>query len=60
MVKHGMDMIKQITHHVNPGQTPVLNVDHPVNASAKETTMGQWPEQYGEQQYVILKGGLHI
>ena len=27
MVKHGMDIIAQITCHVNPGQIPVFTVD---------------------------------
>ena len=35
MVKHGMDIIKQITNHVNPRQTPVLTVDQPLYAIAK-------------------------
>ena len=32
MVKHGMNIIKQVTIHVNPGQIPVLTVDQPLYA----------------------------
>ena len=59
MVKHGMDIIKQITHQTNPGQIPVLTVDQPLYAIAKRIQW-KWPEQYGEQKYVVLMGGLHI
>ena len=35
MVKHGMDIIKQATDHVNPEQIPVLTLDQPLYALAK-------------------------
>ena len=54
-----MDIIKQITNQVNPGQTPVLTLDQPLYAIAKRIQW-KWPEQYGEQKYVVLMGGLHI
>ena len=34
MVKHGMNIIQQITVRVNPGQIPVLTVDQPLYAIA--------------------------
>ena len=54
-----MIIIKQITDQVNHGQTPVLTVDQPLYAIAKRIQW-KWPEQYGEQNYVVLMGGLHI
>ena len=39
MVKHGMDLIKQATDLVNPGQVPVMTVDQPLYALAKKI---QW------------------
>ena len=59
MVKHGMDIIKQVTEHINPGQTPILTVDQPVYALAKKIQW-TWPTVYGEDRYVVLMGGLHI
>ena len=59
MVKHGMDIIKNATHHVNPGQIPVMTVDQPLYAIAKKIQW-TWPEVYGEKHYFILMGGLHI
>ena len=59
MVKHGMDIIAHITGHDNPGQIPVLTVDQPLYAIAKKIQW-TWPEKYGETQYVLMMGGLHI
>ena len=59
MVKHGMDIIREVTHHVNPGQIPVLTVDQPLYAIAKRIQW-KWPDEYGQRQYVVLMGGLHI
>lgn len=59
MVKHGMNIIQQITARVNPDQIPVLTVDQPLYAIAKRIQW-KWPEEYGERQYVVLMGGLHI
>ena len=59
MVKHGMNIIQQITVRVNPGQIPVLTVDQPLYAIAKNIQW-KWPDEYGERQYVVLMGGLHI
>ena len=59
MVKHGMNVIQQITVRVNPGQIPVLTVDQPLYAIAKKIQW-TWPAEYGERRYVILMGGLHI
>ena len=59
MVKHGMDIIKQVTKHINPVQIPVLTVDQPLYAIAKKIQW-TWPNTYGEKWFVVLMGGLHI
>ena len=59
MVKHGMDVIKRVTYHVNQDQTPVMVVDEPLFAIAKKIQW-KWLDLYGEKKFVILMGGLHI
>ncbi|KAK3785630.1 hypothetical protein RRG08_015515 [Elysia crispata] len=59
MVKHGMNITREITHHVNPGHIPVLTVDQPLYAISKRIQW-KWPDDYGERQYVKLVDGLHI
>ncbi|KAH3779874.1 hypothetical protein DPMN_157682 [Dreissena polymorpha] len=59
MIKHDMDVIIQATQYKNPLQTPVLTVDQPPYAIAKQMQW-LWPEEYGERKYVIIMGGLHI
>ena len=46
IVKHGIDIIREVTHHVNPGQIPVLTVDQPLYAIAKRHQW-KWPDEYG-------------
>ena len=57
MVKHGMDIIKQITNHVNAGQIPVLTVDQPLHAKKIQWA---WSGVHGERQFVVMMGGLQI
>jgi len=59
MIKHGMDIVKTSTEFRNPGQIPVLAMDQPLYALAKQIQW-KWPQQYGEQSYVIMFGGLHM
>ena len=59
MVKHGMDILKQITNYLNPGQFPVTAFDQPLYALAKYVQWC-WPQTLGEQHYVVMFGGLHI
>ena len=58
MIKHGMDVVKQATNLLNPGQIPVITFDQPLFALAK---LVQWhfPATHGEGQYVAMLGGLH-
>ena len=46
-----------ITMH--PKQVPVLAVDQPLYALAKEIQW-TWPNRHGEDHFVIMFGGLHI
>ena len=59
MIKHTMDVIRNAVQHLNPGQTPVVTFDQPLFALAKQIQW-KWPEEYGEQKFVIVFGGLHI
>ena len=53
-----MDRIKEATHLLNPGQTPVMLSDQLLFALSKHIQW-QWPESYGEYKFVVMFGGLH-
>ena len=59
MIQHGMTIIKDTMQFLNPGQIPLIAMDQPLFALAKQI---QWdkPETYGEDKYLIMFGGLHI
>ena len=59
MIKHAMDVIKLSVNHLNPGQVPVIALDQPRYAVAKEI---QWKmrDNYGEDKFVMVFGGLHV
>lgn len=59
MIKHGMDVIREATSFLNPGQIPVVALDQPLFALAK-SVQWKWPDKYGEDKYVIMFGGLHL
>lgn len=59
MIKHGMDVISQVTTFLNPGQVPVITVDQPLFALAK-FIQWKWPAVYGEEKFVVMFGGLHL
>jgi len=54
-----MDVVKNAVENLNTGQTPVLTFDQPLYALAKQIQW-KWPEKYGEHQFVVMFGGLHI
>ena len=54
-----MDKVKEILAYLNPNQIPVITADQPIYAVLKQIQW-QWPEQYGENKFVIMFGGLHI
>ena len=58
MIAHSMCVIKSAVQHVNPLQTPVIALDQPLFALAKQI---QWKlAEFSEAQFVIMLGGLHI
>ncbi|KAK3734698.1 hypothetical protein QZH41_002108 [Actinostola sp. cb2023] len=59
MIRHGMNIVNNVVQHLNPGQTPVIAMDQPLFALAKQI---QWdmPGIHGEDRYVVMFGGLHI
>ena len=59
MIRHSMDMIKLAVQKLNPAQVPVITLDQPLYAITKKIQWN-WPENYGENQFVIVLGGLHI
>ena len=54
-----MDKVRDTVAYLNPDQVPVIAADQPIYAVAKRIQW-QWPEQYGEDKFVIMFGGLHI
>ena len=48
MIKHGMDIQRQATQYLNPGQIPVTTLDQPLFALAK-SVQWKWPETHGEK-----------
>ena len=59
VIRHAMDVAQQAVHHLNPGQVPVLTLDQPLHAIAKQIQWN-WSSGYGEDKFVILLGGLHL
>ena len=59
IIKHSMDVVKAAVDYLNSEQVPVLAADHPLFALAKQIQW-TWPATYGEDQFVIMFGGLHI
>ena len=59
MVFHAMKVAEQAVTFLNPGQTPVMAMDQPLSALAKQL---QWKyrDDVGEEKYVIMMGGLHL
>ncbi|KAE8744656.1 hypothetical protein FOCC_FOCC008717 [Frankliniella occidentalis] len=59
MVKHALDIVKNTTEFLNPGQIPVICVDQPLLTLMK---LLQWsdPDKYGQKNLVVLFGPLHI
>ena len=57
-IAHSMNVVKAAVKHLNPLQTPVITLDQPLFALAKEI---QWKlPEYSEDKFVLMLGGLHI
>ena len=59
MIRHSMSVVRKAVQFLNPGQIPVVTFDQPLYAIAKQVQWN-WPEQFGEDQFVVMLGGLHI
>ena len=59
IVKHRMGIVQRITAHLNPGQMSVISLDQPLFALAK-FVQWQFPSTHGEQNILVMFGGLHI
>lgn len=59
MKKYGMDVLREATSFLNPGQVPVITLDQPLFALAK-AVQWKWPAEYGEDKFVVMFGGLHL
>ena len=59
MIYHSLNITKACVDHLNYGQIPVEAMDHPLYAVAKQFQRN-FPDKYGEKQFVIMFGGLYI
>ena len=59
MIRHSLNVVSKAVVHLNPGQTPVVTFDQPLFALAKQIQW-KWPDQYGEDQLVVMFGDLHV
>ena len=48
-----MNLVKEAVEHLNPNQTPVLTMDQPFSAIAKEIQW-LWPDLFSNNKYVIM------
>ena len=58
-VRYVMDKVKTILADLYPNQIPVITPEQPIYSVLKQIQW-QWPEQYGENKFVIMFGGLLI
>ena len=56
-IKHSLEKIKTAVSFLNPTQSPVVTVDQPLFALAKQIQW-TWPRDF--EHFVIILGGLHI
>ena len=59
MIKHSMEIVRAAVQHLNPGQVPVLALDQPLYALAKQIQW-TWLTSLGEDHFVLMLDGLHI
>ncbi|KAJ2938093.1 hypothetical protein O0L34_g19419 [Tuta absoluta] len=59
MLRHGMDLISNLTQFLNPLQTPVMYEDQPLYTIGK-LIQWNWPELYGENKFVMMFAPFHI
>ena len=59
MIRHSLSVAAAAIKKLNPQQVPVVTFDQPLYALAKQIQW-HWPNQFGEDKFVIMMGGLHI
>ena len=59
MVKHGMTVIQQVVHKVNPGQIPATIADQLVYVLFKQI-QSKFSNDFVVDALIIMIGGLHI
>ena len=58
MIAHSMKVVKMAIQHVNPSQVPVIALDEPLLALAKQIQC--LLAEYNDDCFVVLLGGLNI
>ena len=51
-----VNLVKEAVEHLNPNQTPVLTMDQPLSAIAKEIQW-LWSDSFSNNKYVIMTRG---
>lgn len=59
MIRHSLNVVKRAVEILNPSQTPIITVDQPLYAVAKQIQLS-WQETHGEDHFVVMLGGLRI
>lgn len=59
MIKHGMDIVMNLTKYLNNEQIPVICLDQQLYTICKLIQFN-WPSVYGPDKFVALMGPLHI
>lgn len=59
MIKHALATTQKVVSMLNPGQIPIVTLDQPLYALSNQIQC-HWPQQFWEDKFVILMGGLHI
>ena len=59
MIRHSMNVVKKAVDILNPGQVPIITVDQPLFTIAKQIQWN-WTASHGEDQFIVMFGGLHI
>lgn len=59
MIYHSMTIIQNSVNYYNPGQTPVIAMDQPLYALARQIQVN-YKDSFGDDKFVVMAGGLHI
>ena len=59
MIRHSMNVVKKAVDILNPGQVPIITVDQSLFTIAKQIQWN-WTAIHGEDQFIVMLGGLHI